>query len=451
MKNYISIILISIALFSCNNVKKASFTGEVTNFNNDDFFFVKSITQNPDSIDVIDGKFYKEIYTEKAKIKSLMIGNNYTKVFLSPSKSLEIYCDISNLDSSLVFSGDLMEENKVLYQIENEPRNINYRHIFFSQIDISLQYLDSIHDSINELFKNLTDKKQMDSDFLFLAENMIKYEIENLKFYVGFQQNLYRDSLFHQMIDNNFIEDENLIDLNYYQSYVMYYTAFKARTLLANQNRDEKMSYTDANLKSIELLNNKHIKDYVLYDLFKMILIRESIEEFEKYSSYFYENIHNQEFIDDINIKYVNKKLLARGNYAPNFTYLDIDSTEVSLSDYRGKYVYIDFWSIGCGGCRNDLPHLKKLQEEYKDENIVFVSVSMDDNWEDWEQVVKSEMGRGVALNAGGGYNEGVFKDYQIQSIPTYVFVDKEGKLIESRAPRPSTQEVRALFDEYVK
>lgn len=452
MRKIVFLILCSTLLLSCNNIKQTSFSGEILNYNNEDIYIDKAtITNDVDSINVFDGKFSERIDTENAQIKYLIIGNNLKKVFLSPNKSLEMYCDLSNVDSSLIFKGDLAEENNILHQITKELRNIDYSRIYYADAEPTLQYLDSVSNSTTELFHNLTAEKQLGKDFSFLVENMIKYEIINMKFHIGFLKNLYADSTFHQMIDNEFVEDYNLMEVGEYKSFVVRYVAFKSRTLLAQQSEDDKFTYTEAKIKSLDLLNNKPIKDYVIYDLFKMILMTESIEEFEKYSAYFYENNHNQEFIDDINRRYADKKLLSPGNSAPDFTYFDIDSTQVSLSDFRGKYVFIDFWSIGCGGCRYDLPHLAKLQEEYKDENIVFISVSLDSKWEQWEGVVKSEMSDGIALFAGEGYDKGAFKDYQIKAIPTYVFVDKNGKFIDSRAPRPSTQKVRELFDAHIK
>ncbi len=83
------------------------------------------------------------------------------------------------------------------------------------------------------------------------------------------------------------------------------------------------------------------------------------------------------------------KKELKEGDQAPTFKYLDINGKEVSLSDLKGKYVYIDVWATWCGPCRYELPHLKELEKKMHGKKIVFVSISCDKDKAAWEKMVK--------------------------------------------------------------
>jgi thiol-disulfide isomerase/thioredoxin len=66
----------------------------------------------------------------------------------------------------------------------------------------------------------------------------------------------------------------------------------------------------------------------------------------------------------------------------PTFTFDNYNGGQSKWEDFKGKYVYIDIWATWCGYCLKELPHLKKLEEEYKGKNVVFVSIS-EDNPED--------------------------------------------------------------------
>ena len=66
-------------------------------------------------------------------------------------------------------------------------------------------------------------------------------------------------------------------------------------------------------------------------------------------------------------------KAKMNGVAAPDFEYVSIDDKKVKLSDFKGKYVYIDVWATWCGPCRAEIPHLKKLEEHFHGKNIEFV------------------------------------------------------------------------------
>ena len=95
------------------------------------------------------------------------------------------------------------------------------------------------------------------------------------------------------------------------------------------------------------------------------------------------------------------KKELKEGDQAPTFKYLDINGKEVSLSDLKGKYVYIDVWATWCGPCQYELPHLKELEKKMHGKKIVFVSISCDKDKAAWEKMVKEQGLGGVQLHNG--------------------------------------------------
>lgn len=130
---------------------------------------------------------------------------------------------------------------------------------------------------------------------------------------------------------------------------------------------------------------------------------------------------------------------IAKGQPSPGFKYLDIQGKEVDLSDLAGKYVYIDVWATWCGPCRGEIPHLQKLEHQYKSKNIHFVSISCDQDKAAWEKMVKEDKLGGIQLH--NGKDQSFMDAFMIRGIPRFILLDKEGKIIAADMTRPSNPE----------
>ena len=136
------------------------------------------------------------------------------------------------------------------------------------------------------------------------------------------------------------------------------------------------------------------------------------------------------------------------GEMAIGFTYPNKDSVEFSLADFSGKLVYVDVWATWCGPCKAEIPSLQKLEGEYHDKNITFLSVSVDEDRQAWVDMVINDQLGGVQLWADGWSQ--ITKDYAIFGIPRFMLFDQDGKVISTDAPRPSSAEIRPLIEEYI-
>ena len=131
------------------------------------------------------------------------------------------------------------------------------------------------------------------------------------------------------------------------------------------------------------------------------------------------------------------QKNAAKGKPAPAFTFMDVNGKKYSLSDFKGKVVYLDIWASWCGPCKQQIPAAKELEERYKGKNVAFVAVSIDQSEEAWKKVLISSTPPGVQLYAKG--DNGVFaQNYGVTSIPRYYLIDKKGNIISPDAKRPS-------------
>lgn len=180
----------------------------------------------------------------------------------------------------------------------------------------------------------------------------------------------------------------------------------------------------------------------------------------KKFNSQFMNNMKNEKVYEMQRKRYLEFKAMndkiAKGQPSPEFKgYLNYKGGKNDLSDYKGKYVYIDLWATWCKPCIAQFPALKKLEEEYKNKNITFISIATDDNktarsWEKarkvWREGVKKYKLKGVQLFAGE--NIQFSKDYLVGTIPRFILLDPKGNIVDSRAPRPGDPKLKKLFDE---
>tara|TARA_B100000902_G_scaffold22218_1_gene26777 strand:- start:21241 stop:22467 length:1227 start_codon:yes stop_codon:yes gene_type:complete len=138
-------------------------------------------------------------------------------------------------------------------------------------------------------------------------------------------------------------------------------------------------------------------------------------------------------------------KMPKEGEYAIDFSYTDKDSVEFSLSKFKGNLVYIDVWATWCGPCRAEIPSLKKLELEYHEKDITFLSVSVDNDRAAWLEMIKEKDLGGIQLWADGWSK--ITEDYAIFGIPRFMLISKEGKIISNDAPRPSSDKIRTLLE----
>ena len=115
---------------------------------------------------------------------------------------------------------------------------------------------------------------------------------------------------------------------------------------------------------------------------------------------------------------------------APDFTIRDINKKKVSLSDYRGQVVLINFWATWCQPCQAEMPHLQAIYDEFKDKGFTVLSISIDE---------ARDASKVKPLIKRGKFTFPVLLDKKTEVIPMYnpdqtlpynVLVDKEGRMV---------------------
>lgn len=126
------------------------------------------------------------------------------------------------------------------------------------------------------------------------------------------------------------------------------------------------------------------------------------------------------------------------GDQAPAFKYPDPGGNEVALDSFRGDVVYLDIWASWCNPCLQEFPHTKELHKEFKDEDVTFLYVSIDEEEESWRSALEAHDLKGTNLYAGNHFDAQIMEDYGVDAIPRYIIISKAGEIVDINAPRPS-------------
>ncbi|MCA5005544.1 TlpA family protein disulfide reductase [Sphingobacterium sp. WQ 366] len=135
-------------------------------------------------------------------------------------------------------------------------------------------------------------------------------------------------------------------------------------------------------------------------------------------------------------------KTVKIGQVAPNFKLTSSDGKQINLSDYQGKYVYLDFWASWCKGCRMQHPLLRRLHQTYKDAPLEIISVSLDagaNAKEKWLKAVENDKLTWVQV-AELTHPSAIQKEYGFLGVPMNFLINPEGKI-----------EAHYLHDEYLE
>ncbi len=264
------------------------------------------------------------------------------------------------------------------------------------------------------------------------------------------------------------------------QTMVYLKNGYELKLTLNTEEFDESITYSGTGAENNNFIAKKALMEEKLLDLDALSQLNE--EELEPkltaISSELKEFYNSNPNIDTTIVNTANKNLepmlnsykkflkqgiqlrkdLPEGSNSPTFAnYENIDGTKTSLSDLKGKYVYIDVWATWCGPCKAEIPALKELEQTYHDKNIQFVSISIDDDrahgnsWDkakqSWKAMVADKNLGGIQLFAPKGWESEFITNYKIKGIPRFILIDPNGKIISPDAPRPSSTAIKAKLE----
>lgn len=162
----------------------------------------------------------------------------------------------------------------------------------------------------------------------------------------------------------------------------------------------------------------------------------------------------NREAIDKFQALYDRLVKLIPGVEASDFEMQTVDGKTVRFREVigQGKVTYIDFWATWCGPCCAEIPYVEKLVEKFgANPDIEFISISLDANLDKWHKKLAHDRPTWRQFVIPDNFNSSFAKEYHISGIPRFMMFDKEGRIININAPRPSSPETEGYLKKYIR
>lgn len=347
-------------------------------------------------------------------------------------------------DYSISYLGELTPENKILAEWVSMSEVVRYKSYYWSSNSSStykdfFPELETLVAKIPDFTARIKTKNQKFND---LMKDYVKYSTEYYAIYyrkVPRSEHPKKEELidfYNTIVTPNHFPNDNVLQIPINaKGYLSLYASFASGYV------------RDVNTVLLHLGTDKQKGEFLSYTVLPTIKKYETYRSFVSYFGKYFVTPSQKKILEETGAE-LNKYRV--GGAAIDFTYPDLNGKMISLSDFKGKVVLVDVWATWCAPCREQIPYMKKLEEELHGMDIVFLSVSTDNerDSEKWKQMVIDQELGGVHVFAGQGSK--FSEDYKITSIPHFMLFDKDGNIISIDAPRPSSPMLKDLIIKYI-
>ena len=375
------------------------------------------------------------------------------RVYLKPADKLQINVD-HKTGKPISLNGS--RENEILYQWQQLISPIttygyNLSIVTTDSIDLD-EYIrrnETLQPAMNDFF-NIIDKSNpkfvkalknaMDIDSQLAPINFLFYKSAK-KGYGGPKDFNEVPAFYKQFIQPGKFSNASILQIGEARQFMNLYAKLKMAFLPKAER--EMLSRSDKLKLMMNAISNDTLKSLFFHDQMGKIEINnlsEFKETFEPFKNYAKVSPAKQTYETIYALYSDDTTFIGKSSY--DFSLPDTSGKIVSMKDFKGKVVLIDVWATWCGPCKAQFPFMKEIEHEYaNNKDMVFVGVSLDkvDVKQKWLDMIKKEKLGGIQLLDDFGKEFG--RKYGLTAIPRFMLIDRQGRWIEIRCPRPEAKE----------
>lgn len=413
-----------------------------------------------DSLDA-DGNFVLQFEYQETESFMVQSGDLRFALYLSPGDSIFLTGDAKEFGRTFKAEGSKALENSYLRKkiiTSNESGLDNWMELMKHPKDVYFAKKDSMLALVKKPFEELSANPQADKAFLEMEDAYFKYQSlfmdAMFPMYHGYLNKMHADSVdfpveeTKKTIRNLPLDDPKLLAVQPFRNMLDLRIGEATTEVL---KIDSTLNYEDVNWNVVDtLVKNQEVKDFLRFQTIKMNLEYRGPVHAEKDIQKFKASTKSEKYLGKLDKLVAKWEPISPGKPVPDFTFTDIKGQPVKISDLKGKLVYIDIWATWCGPCIAEHPHWDKLKADYKDKDVAFMTVSIDDTREPWEKMVKEKKMDGLQWFAENAWQSELAQHFMVNGIPRFLLLDKEGKIIDPSADRPSGP-IRETLDKYLQ
>lgn len=402
-----------------------------------------------------EGVFDMEIELAESGYGTMKIGQEFAYLYVHPGDDMELTIDLDAFDETIAFKGRGAKPNNYLASklLEDEKRSTEENPYMMDEAAFVAWSGSEKEFASSYLEDFFAEAKEPCTEFIEAqtAKNEMEWATQRLNYpsyhaYYSGDKDFEASENYMDFVQDMDFDKEGMLDVPGFE-------ALSLSLVRALAETEEGMTQSEEWLATLDVVDEQFqtasIRNFLYTQNLEDYLNYNGVEGFEPLYERFKANCDDEDCKAKIAGLHEQWSKLAQGEAAPVFAYESISGEKVALDDLRGKVVYIDVWATWCGPCRKEIPHLDEMQVALADrDDIVFASVSVDEDKEAWEEMVAEKELKGLQLYAEGAFSSQICTDYIINGIPRFIAIDKEGNIASANAPRPSSGEVEDMLIE---